>query len=325
MELGKSELSIATHTKPLNRWYTAAPWRLEAGQRHRATSSAVSTFQLASRSTNSAGLINFYLRTRPRSSYYLIVLINLHILSLSFRSLNPTNPFLHQENLMQTPDESSWKQPYLFLNMSDYFPLIRDSPRTHLARDSRPSDFHEHFGITERGQATFKMGIPLSQTSRSSRDRVANETSFPGCWWFACVASRVAATRELSPLRAFATTVDAKSAGAIGRRWLPARTDTTWSSRIALLAGSPAIVRFATRPRAGASADVGRHPRDYIDPRGAPFSAPLRRVLLCKPTRCDAHTTTPGHCTLAATCPINHPVYAFFAYTDTTVARDRVL
>lgn len=81
------------------------------------------------------------------------------------------------------------------------------------------------------------------------------------------------------------------------------------------VAGTPAIVRFATRPRAGASADVGRHPRDYIDPRGAPFSAPLRRVLLRKPP--DAtRTTTPGHCTLTATCPINHPVYAFFAYTD---------
>lgn len=51
-------------SKPLNRWYTAAPWRPEGGQRHHATSSAVSTFQLASRSTNSSGSYQFSL-TNP--------------------------------------------------------------------------------------------------------------------------------------------------------------------------------------------------------------------------------------------------------------------
>lgn len=58
--------------KPLNRWYTAEPWRPEGGQRHHATSSAVSTFQLASRSTNSFGR---FLPISPykhlRSSYYI--------------------------------------------------------------------------------------------------------------------------------------------------------------------------------------------------------------------------------------------------------------
>lgn len=93
------------------------------------------------------------------------------------------------------------------------------------------------------------------------------------------VHSRVrASSREFAPATNRTRNRRERSVAAV-----PARTGTTCSSRIALLSGvvrTPRTTerRLPIRPCAGATAvAVGRHPRDYIDPWGAPFSAPFRR------------------------------------------------
>jgi len=93
---------------------------------------------------------------------------------------------------------------------------------------------------------------------------------------------------------------------------VPARTDATRSSRIALLAGlslprwESAVLRLV-RARAP--------PRWWSDDtpvtisiRGAPRSR-LRSAASSSANHPECGTTMPGHCSLTATCPINHPVY----------------
>jgi len=99
--------------------------------------------------------------------------------------------------------------------------------------------------------------------------------------------SRHASSRELSPLRV--STADwetrsprERSVGGACAHWHYAVFENRTPGRVVVTPMREC--RFATRPCAGATAVVvGRHPRDYIDPRGASFSAPFRRVLLRKP------------------------------------------
>lgn len=119
------------------------------------------------------------------------------------------------------------------------------------------------------------------------------------------VRSRVGirVTREFSHSRTFTPSSlrgRRRDAPARGSDWsvVPARTGTTWYSRIALLAGL-SLLRQDRAPFCNSSmcagatavAAVGRHPRDYIDPRGSPvLSSPFRRVLLpANHPECDLH------------------------------------
>jgi len=76
--------------KSLNRWYTTAPWRLKAGQRHHTTSSAVTTFQFAGRSKNNSD--------RPCQFFPADACVHPVILILSFTPY-PLRTFSHKKIL----------------------------------------------------------------------------------------------------------------------------------------------------------------------------------------------------------------------------------
>lgn len=117
---------------------------------------------------------------------------------------------------------------------------------------------------------------------------------------------------ELSLLRAFMVTVDAETARAIVGG--AARTDSTWSLRPCALSGRVAV--SLAMPFCDSSV-CGRHwgrsddTPVTISIRGV-FRSQLRSTPPCPPpqtTRSATRTTTPGHCTLTATCPTRCTVH----------------
>lgn len=129
-------------SEPLNRWYTAAPWRPEAGQRHHGTSSAVSTFQLASRSTNSCDYRTC--QFLPTDTCVRLMICS-HPISFYHCALF-TNPFVRRENPIQARRRNHSRSSPL-LNVKERFALnISDA----LCRTLCTASFqHKHWNFTE--------------------------------------------------------------------------------------------------------------------------------------------------------------------------------
>lgn len=295
-------------SKPLNRWYTAEPWRPEGGQRHHATSSAVSTFQLASRSTNSFG----------RS--YQFFLTNTCVRPIIFVHTIPFFSLFSLKNLLPSTKLftlSSWK---LSFSQHERASCFRGTERLVLfPRASRFSDIitRKSHGICLKNRYIDIMISKKKSAFRSLLDHVAivSGTSVIR------VASRMSAICELSPLQTFTPASPHRCNGECTARksdlagGVSARTDTTWSWQITgWVTVTLAIVPFSDSSVRGRHCDgrwttppwLYRSEGCFIPPRL--FSTAFSSANHPEHATC---TTTAGHCSLTATCPINHSVYTY--------------
>lgn len=226
-------------------------WRLETGQRHRATSSAVATFQLASRSTNSADW--------SRS-----IFISRHPLSRSlYPSIIPINCNIHTL-LIKTPNRkilmSGERRPCSRFRKT--IPSIKYTIKPTLPRKFRTL-LHTSTPIFTNCSSENIQGVSFVFRNKSNfRDHVTNQISlFPGRSRGSFVARIHAYTRHASfhPSRATrGSGRDARYARAIGRRCLRELTLHESHSPSQVAGTLSAFCDSSARGRH--RGDVGRHP-----------------------------------------------------------------